>query len=223
MTKAGREGGKSLATHLFAILFSFAFISFVAATAIAAYISWTVYEGDAEQRLTAQLEVCAAQIDDMDSEEMVAKLSGVDLANTRITLVASDGSVLYDSEVDAKDMKNHGSRQEIVAAQNIGVSGATQVRDYRVGFPVCGGACRAGRFRAQACRDPNLPDVLPRWPFGAPGFGYLGCCSFVSVDVAGDYPIRDRAFTRRQPRRAAQLRNLQGGSPPAWQDGCATR
>ncbi len=122
MTKAGREGGKSLATHLFAILFSFAFISFVVATAIAAYISWTVYEGDAEQRLTAQLEVCAAQIDGMDSEEMVAKLSGVDLANTRITLVASDGSVLYDSEVDAKDMKNHGSRQEIVAAQNIGES-----------------------------------------------------------------------------------------------------
>ncbi len=122
MRQAACEGGKSLATHLFAILFSFAFISFIAATAIAAYVSWTVYEGDAEQRLIAQLEVCATQIDDMGSEEMVAKLSGVELANTRITLVASDGFVLYDSEIDATGMGNHGNRQEIVAAQNLGES-----------------------------------------------------------------------------------------------------
>ena len=45
----GRES--SLATKLFTILFASMFISFIAATALAAYVSWTAYEGDAEKRL----------------------------------------------------------------------------------------------------------------------------------------------------------------------------
>lgn len=49
IAKAGKEN--SLAARLFVILFAAMFLSFIAATALAAYVSWTAYEGDAEERL----------------------------------------------------------------------------------------------------------------------------------------------------------------------------
>ncbi len=40
---------------------------------------------------------------------------------TRITLIASDGTVLYDNEADPASMENHAKREEVVEAKNNGI------------------------------------------------------------------------------------------------------
>lgn len=40
---------------------------------------------------------------------------------TRITLIAADGTVLYDNEADAASMENHAKREEVVEAKNNGI------------------------------------------------------------------------------------------------------
>lgn len=114
IAKAGKEN--SLAARLFVILFAAMFLSFIAATALAAYVSWTAYEGDAEERLTAQLEVVEGELQGLDSKQMEEVLARTHLADTRITLVAGDGTVLYDNMVDAREMGSHADREEIRTA-----------------------------------------------------------------------------------------------------------
>ena len=118
IAKAGKEN--SLAARLFVILFAAMFLSFIAATALAAYVSWTAYEGDAEERLTAQLEVVEGELQGLDSKQMEEVLARTHLADTRITLVAGDGTVLYDNMVDAREMGSHADREEIRTAPDRG-------------------------------------------------------------------------------------------------------
>lgn len=114
------EKGRSLTARLFAIIFASALLSFIVAAAIVAYVSWMVYEGDAEERLVAQLEVVCEQISGLEDEEMLDLLSSINLADARITLVSGDGSVVYDSLADAGGMENHADREEVLLARGCG-------------------------------------------------------------------------------------------------------
>ena len=109
---------RTLSARLFEALFSFALLIFLAATAIVVTVSWTVYEGDAEERLSSQARATAEEVAGLDAAETAERLSTVMLSGIRITLVAADGTVLYDSEVDPATMTNHGDREEIIAARN---------------------------------------------------------------------------------------------------------
>ena len=109
---------RTLSARLFEAFFSFALLTFLAATAIVVTVSWTVYEGDAEERLSSQARATAEEVAGLDAAETAERLSTVMLSGIRITLVAADGTVLYDSEVDPATMTNHGDREEIIAARN---------------------------------------------------------------------------------------------------------
>ena len=109
---------RTLSARLFEAFFSFALLAFLAATAIVVTVSWTVYEGDAEERLSSQARATAEEVAGLDAAETAERLSTVMLSGIRITLVAADGTVLYDSEVDPATMTNHGDREEIIAARN---------------------------------------------------------------------------------------------------------
>lgn len=109
---------RTLSARLFEALFSFALLTFLAATAIVVTVSWTVYEGDAEEQLSSQARATAEEVAGLDAAETAERLSTVMLSGIRITLVAADGTVLYDSEVDPATMTNHGDREEIIAARN---------------------------------------------------------------------------------------------------------
>ena len=93
-----RGHDRSLTARLFAIVFVSVFLSFVAATAIAAYASWTVYEGDAEQRLKKQAEIVEGRLAGLSPEGMAELLASLGLADARSTLIASDGTVLFDKK-----------------------------------------------------------------------------------------------------------------------------
>ena len=67
------------------------------------------------QHLTTFSLVLQAAIDDGDTDF----LKSIHSDAIRITLIDKDGTVLYDSDHDARLMENHISREEITAALNL--------------------------------------------------------------------------------------------------------
>lgn len=65
-----------------------------------------------ESQMQDQLELAAAAVEDY-GESYLCKLSS---DNYRLTWVAPDGTVLYDTQTDAKTMENHSDRSEIKKA-----------------------------------------------------------------------------------------------------------
>lgn len=69
-----------------------------------------------ENQMKDQLYLAAAAVED-DGESYLAKL---DSENYRLTWVEPDGTVIYDTQADAKTMENHLDRSEIQDALNVG-------------------------------------------------------------------------------------------------------
>ncbi|WP_350455539.1 sensor histidine kinase [Slackia heliotrinireducens] len=115
---AQTKNRKKLSSRLFAAFFLLSLVVFLAATTTVVAMSWMVYEGYAEERLVHQTETTAADLRGMDTEEMKAVLARTTLADTRITLVAPDGTILYDTDADPSTMANHADRKEISSARH---------------------------------------------------------------------------------------------------------
>ena len=67
---------------------------------------------DEQSELAAQRQNCVRLLEKFDERS--------DAMPIRTTYIAANGDVLYDSEVSAENLENHGSRPEIVAAQTAG-------------------------------------------------------------------------------------------------------
>lgn len=81
----------------------------VAATLIVMTCFYGVYESDQEGRLVSELGLVAAAVEQSGQ----AYLDDVDPGNYRITWVAPDGDVIFDSQVPAVTLPNHADRPEI--------------------------------------------------------------------------------------------------------------
>ncbi|MCR4870007.1 MAG: hypothetical protein K5859_01755 [Atopobiaceae bacterium] len=64
----------------------------------------------------------ADDLDGLDIFEMEERLSSIILAETRITLIAADGEILYDTHADKNAMGNHNGREEVIEAREQGQS-----------------------------------------------------------------------------------------------------
>ena len=69
-----------------------------------------------EQQLADEAELAAAAVEDFG----VSYLAKLKTGRSRITWVAADGSVLYDTQKDASGMENHADREEILEALKLG-------------------------------------------------------------------------------------------------------
>lgn len=74
------------------------------------------FEGVQEEQLKDELSLAAAAVED-SGQEYLEKLKS---DRYRITWIAADGTVLYDTKTGAKSMENHGNREEIREALESG-------------------------------------------------------------------------------------------------------
>ena len=78
-----------------------------------------------ENQLRDELELAAAATEQMGT----AYLAQLDAGRYRLTLVAADGSVLWDTQVDASSMENHAGREEIREALSYGTGSSSRFSD----------------------------------------------------------------------------------------------
>lgn len=119
---SGPTGRKQLSSRLLTTLFSLAILSFLVAATTVVAASWKVYEGNAERQLALQADALADTLVGLDTHEMEERLSSVTLADTRITLIATDGEILYDTHANKNALANHNSREEVMEARDQGHS-----------------------------------------------------------------------------------------------------
>ena len=74
-----------------------------------------------EERVTGELADIAAYLAADVEEEGIACLDRAQVGSKRITLIASDGQVLYDSQAEPEEMDNHLEREEVRQALKTGV------------------------------------------------------------------------------------------------------
>ena len=76
---------------------------------------------EAREMLSRECAAVATAVDDEGGTAgEVELLSSTDFGEERVTLVSPDGTVLYDSRVDAASLENHASRPEIADAYRTG-------------------------------------------------------------------------------------------------------
>ncbi|WP_239462775.1 sensor histidine kinase [Collinsella tanakaei] len=105
---------RSLSRRVFATVFT------VAMVVVAVFsLAGTAYVQNrlvalAHEELDSQVDVVAAALNSMPDDKII--LRNLPLRNTRITLIDTDGTVLYDTEADPADMPNHADRPEVIRA-----------------------------------------------------------------------------------------------------------
>ena len=85
------------------------------------------FQLEQEARITAQASL-PSLLGEGDSPEVIATKLGKEI-DTRITIIAPDGTVLGDSIQDPATMDNHSTRPEIVAALANGIGESTRFSD----------------------------------------------------------------------------------------------
>jgi len=109
-----------------------------AVAVVVTIVAFLVYEtaavADAQSELGAECHVVASMIGDegVESDE-VAALAALDLGTVRSTLVEPDGTVAYDSTVDASTLPNHADRTEVAQALSTG-EGSSERTSETVGY-----------------------------------------------------------------------------------------
>ena len=75
-------------------------------------IMYDYFNGIQRMRLKDELVLASAAVEQQGSEY----LSTLELNDYRLTWIASDGSVIFDTEADVNDMDNHSDREEFIEA-----------------------------------------------------------------------------------------------------------
>jgi two-component system phosphate regulon sensor histidine kinase PhoR len=97
-------------------------------TAVAiSFLSYQIVHQDTETELNNEM-ACLVPGFTVDEETYLALLIEEDFEN-RITLIAQDGTVLYDNEIDYTLMENHGGREEVLEALATGEGRASRSSD----------------------------------------------------------------------------------------------
>lgn len=117
---AAAASGKHLSRRLLIALFA---VSAALSTAMAIAVTAMCYhttERDSDTALATQAEDIAGHMPAGTPEEEAAWFSALPFGEMRGTLIAADGTVLYDSQADASTMENHNTRSEVVSAREKG-------------------------------------------------------------------------------------------------------
>lgn len=101
----------------FGFLFSLSLVMMIAVMVVVTGVSFSVYEGEAERMLMSQAESVSGLIGNDSEHEATLELEDTSFVDTRCTLIAQDGTVLYDNWTDPAAMDNHANREEVMKAR----------------------------------------------------------------------------------------------------------
>lgn len=102
--------------RIFRSIVAVALIVLLAVLTLVVGVLYDYFSDLQRNQLITQLELAAQGA----THEGEAYFDGLEIENTRITRIAADGSVLYDSEGDEASMENHGQRREVRQALESG-------------------------------------------------------------------------------------------------------
>lgn len=112
---------KSLSGTTFRTVLAFALTVMTVLSLVLTSIYYWSYEADAERELSEQAREAAAYLNQTSSEENIPALKEQFAGVVRYTLIAADGTVLFDSATpDVSLLENHSSRPEVLAADESG-------------------------------------------------------------------------------------------------------
>ena len=109
---------------IFQTVFFSIMLTLVLVLAASLNVLYTAYEDRIENDLSAELRFLAAAAD-----EGMANVTAVSIPGHRVTVIGSDGRVVYDSEGDADEMENHLERPEVQDALSYGFGEDTRESD----------------------------------------------------------------------------------------------
>jgi two-component system phosphate regulon sensor histidine kinase PhoR len=104
-----------------------AIVSVVAAT----FVFRSSIVADAHVQLARECAVVGSLVE--ESADPVASLSALDFGDARVTLIAADGTVVFDNKVAIHQLSNHSDRPEVEQAQRNG-TGASERQSQTLGF-----------------------------------------------------------------------------------------
>ncbi len=113
---------RSLSNRVFATIFTIAMVIIIAFTVVGTGFIQSRLADLTRSELANQLDVVTAALDGSDDE--IAMLRHLKLENARVTLVDTDGTVLYDSDESPAMMPNHKDRPEVAQALESGSGSA---------------------------------------------------------------------------------------------------
>lgn len=112
---------KSLAGRIFLSFLAFVIVAIVAVAAVLTTVFYLFNASEIENNLMRQARDAAVMLERASNDqEEVQELGSQFDGEMRYTLINSDGNVLYDSDADAAQMENHGSRPEFQQALESG-------------------------------------------------------------------------------------------------------
>lgn len=109
-----------LSTKIFAIIFAVSVAIMLVSSFAATAASFTSYEEEAEELLNSQTATYAKALEGHTIDEAVKKLEAEPFVDVRCTLIAKDGTVLFDNYADPSTLGNHNNREEVKAARASG-------------------------------------------------------------------------------------------------------
>jgi two-component system phosphate regulon sensor histidine kinase PhoR len=122
MAKEGHRRSQSLARKIFSTVLVFMLGVILLLSVATTAIFYFIYEREAEGVLVQQAQDVAGHLNSIPPSEVGTVLQDQFTGVVRYTLIAEDGTVLYDSVAVAEEMDNHADRPEVRAAREEGHS-----------------------------------------------------------------------------------------------------
>lgn len=111
--------------RIFWSIFLASFAVLVLVTVLVVFALYNTYETSARNDLKAEANYIKGELSAAEDEFYINGFYSIN----RITVIASDGTVLYDNTVDAATMENHSDRPEVVSALANGTGESTRYSD----------------------------------------------------------------------------------------------
>ena len=96
--------------RVFLTVFGTALITVLVSVMLLVGVTYQYINKETKNQMSAQLNYLAAMVESQGEDY----LQDLEDSRYRITLIAADGTVLFDNWSDANKMENHGKRQEFV-------------------------------------------------------------------------------------------------------------